>query len=62
MNHDYAHCADYKKGICPKECFRGELVRDLNRVPYMRAIVSWMAFKGTEECMLRGDKDGSNNN
>lgn len=52
MNHDYAHCADYKKGICPKECFRGELVRDLNSYPTLRLYVSWMNFKGTDECML----------
>lgn len=53
MNHDYAHCADYKKEICPKECFRGELVRDLNRVPIQRLIASWVNFKGTEECPLK---------
>lgn len=28
MNHDYAHCLDYEDD-CPKNCFRGELVRDL---------------------------------
>ena len=50
MNHDYEHCADYKKDVCPKECFRGELVRDLVNRPYM--CVSWMYLKGTDECML----------
>lgn len=59
MNHDYSHCTDYKRGICPKECFRGELVRDLNSHPTL--FVSWMNFKGTEECMLKESKDGSNN-
>lgn len=49
MNHDYSHCADYDKKKCPKECFRGELVRDL--VNY-RLPVSFMHFKGTEQCML----------
>lgn len=49
MNHDYAHCADYTD-TCPKKCFRGELVRDLNRRPYPFPI-SWMHLEGTEECM-----------
>ena len=49
MNHDYAHCADYTDK-CPMKCFRGELVRDLNRRPYLLP-VSWMHLKGTGECM-----------
>lgn len=57
MNHDYAHCADYKKDICPKKCFRGELVRDLAFYPTLRLIVSWQNFKDTEECLLdKGQK------
>ena len=56
MNHDYAHCADYKKDVCPKECFRGELVRDLGLHPTLRQIVSWMEFKRTDECMLKEQK------
>ena len=54
MNHDYAHCLDYKS-TCPKKCFRGELVRDLQRQPYPLP-ASWMHFKGTSECM-RGRDD-----
>lgn len=61
MNHDYAHCADYKRCICPKECFRGELVRDLNSHPTLRLIVSWSNFKGTDECMLKESKDDKAN-
>ena len=30
MNHDYAHCADFKDD-CPKKCFRAKLVRDLQK-------------------------------
>ena len=59
MNHDYAHCADYKKGVCPKECFRGELVRDLGLHPTLRAVVSWMNLKGTEECPLKEQTHGN---
>ena len=47
MNHEYAHCMDYTED-CPKECFRGQLVRDLDGVPISR--VQWVSFKGTEEC------------
>ena len=51
MNHDYAHCADYKRGKCPVECFRGQLVRDLNKCrPGME--VSWMNLEGSKECLL----------
>lgn len=53
MNHDYAHCADYDKD-CPKECFRGQLARDLQGRPYFLP-VSWMHLKGTEECERRTD-------
>jgi hypothetical protein len=41
MNHDYAHCANYSRDVCPKECFRGKLVRDLVSQPdYIR--VTWL--------------------
>ena len=53
MNHDYAHCADYGKD-CPKECFRGQLVRDLQERPYFLP-VSWMHLKDTEECERKTD-------
>jgi len=60
MNHDYTHCSDYHKGKCPKECFRGELVRDLNRMPYMRLNVSFASLEGTEECLLnKEDQKGA---
>ena len=50
MNHDYAHCADFKDD-CPKKCFRAELVIDLHRrTDLWFKPVSWMHFKGTEEC------------
>ena len=59
MNHDYAHCADFKDD-CPKECFRAELVRDLYKqaqyFPIDDIPISWMHLKGTDECQ-RGDED-----
>ena len=51
MNHDYSHCSDYNKD-CPRECFRGQLVRDLNRHPMLKNI-SFISFKGTDECKLK---------
>ena len=48
MNHDYAHCVDFKDD-CPKECFRAQLARDLENVPIWYP-VSWMHLKGMEEC------------
>lgn len=58
MNHDYAHCADYKPD-CPKKCWRGELVRDLaSRSDLSQITVSWEHFEGTQECQRgRGQDD-----
>lgn len=53
MNHDYAHCLDFSKD-CPSKCFRAELVRDLHRRNDLWAKpVSWMHFRGMEECKKR---------
>ena len=49
MNHDYAHCLDFKE-TCPLDCFRAKLVRDLKVNPQWR--VSWIRFRGTGECPL----------
>lgn len=56
MNHDYAHCIDYNKN-CPRSCFRGQLVRDLNNHPMIKN-VSYMSFKGTGECEFKEHADG----
>lgn len=49
MNHDYAHCLDYEKGVCPVSCFRAELVEDY-RARHIPVPVAWTHFKGTKEC------------
>lgn len=54
MNHDFEHCMDYQEDKCPKDCFRGELVRDLAGYSLP---VSWMSFKGTQECLLKEQAD-----
>ena len=57
MNHDYAHCMDYKDD-CPTECFRARLTKDLrNRTNLPWKPYSWMHFKGTDECKR---EDGRN--
>lgn len=58
MNHDNSHCLDFKD-YCPKDCYRAELVRDLEKIdPTMMFPVTWTTFKDTEECKLneKGDK------
>lgn len=57
MNHDYAHCLDYKKGKCPKKCFRAKLTEDLNNHISEGFMVTWANFKGTQYCEV-GRKDG----
>ena len=51
MNHDYAHCADFKE-TCPMDCFRAHLVRDLKNNP--QRFTSWIHFRLTDdkECPL----------
>lgn len=51
MNHDYAHCSDFKE-TCPFECFRAQLVRDLRYNP--QRFTSWIHFRLTDdkECPL----------
>ena len=60
MNHDNAHCLDYKYD-CPKECFRGQLVRDVLDNPQVM-VVSWMSFEGTDECMKEKNHEQSRRN
>ena len=58
MNHDYAHCADFRKD-CPVDCFRAKLVRDLvTRGTDHRTWISWAHIRGTEECK-RKERDGN---
>ena len=49
MNHDYAHCWDYEKGVCPEGCFRAELTEDLKNWPYP---VAYIKFRKTKVCPL----------
>ena len=53
MNHDATHCADYKKGSCPKSCYRAQLTEELRNVIGIARYglpTSWSHFEGTKEC------------
>ena len=55
MNHDYAHCLNFRED-CPQKCFRAQLVKDLKlHSTDIRLPVTWLDFRGTAECMR---KDG----
>ena len=61
MNHDYAHCINCRPD-CPSGCFRAQLSRDLLRygklAPYaINFPVSYMHFRGTDECPRGGGKN-----
>lgn len=51
MNHDYAHCLDFKS-TCPDSCFRAQLVREIEEVGLYGIPVTWGHFKGTEDCEI----------
>lgn len=53
MNHDYAHCMDYRDD-CPMECFRARLTKDALDKYYT---MSLMHFENTDECKR---EDGRN--
>lgn len=53
MNHDYAHCMDYRDD-CPMECFRARLTKEALDKHY--TIVSFMHFENTDECKREESK------
>lgn len=56
MNHDYSHCIDYTND-CPKECFRAQLVRDLQKHPdNVPNGITWSALGGTEDCIRKENR------
>lgn len=57
MNHDYAHCADFKMS-CPRNCFRAKLERDLrtNGMNYVGMPISYVHFKKDGLCQI--DEEG----
>lgn len=58
MNHDNAHCANYRPD-CPRSCYRANLTREYKALPPgVTFPVTWAAFFGTKEC-LRKDRERS---
>lgn len=55
MNHDNSHCIDFKDD-CPNDCYRAQLVRDLER-NYLYMAVTWSSFKDTPECKRAGEQN-----
>lgn len=53
MNHDYAHCMDYRYD-CPMECFRARLTKEALDKHYT---MGFMHFENTDECKR---EDGRN--
>jgi hypothetical protein len=54
---DATHCWNYKKGKCPRNCYRAQLTEELNQIHDDRP-VSWAMFEGTEDCpKIGGRKD-----
>lgn len=47
MNHDYAHCMDYRDD-CPMECFRARLTKEALDKHWTMAC--FMHFEKTDEC------------
>lgn len=56
MCHDYTHCADYDKNICPADCFRAEVTKELQEDKTFHDPVSWAHFKGSPECKIKARK------
>lgn len=58
MNHDASHCSDYKANICPEDCYRAQLTKDLklhgDKFGYRD--MSFAKFYGTKFCKLNPGK------
>lgn len=62
MNHDYAHCADFKPS-CPRNCFRAKLERDLrtNGMNYVGIPISYVHFKESGMCQMEWEGEDDEN-
>lgn len=61
MNHDEAHCADFRKSRCSKRCYRARLTRELFEMKARGELkgvpMSFAHFKGTDACPMEGEKE-----
>ena len=59
MNHDVAHCFDYRKKKCPKKCYRAQVTQEYFELSAAGKIdfpTSWVHFEGSEYCALKKDE------
>lgn len=54
MNHDCCHCQDYNSSICPDDCFRAQLAKDLEKhwYKYIGISLTYGFLRGTGQCPL----------
>ena len=53
MCHDSCHCMDYNPKICPDDCFRSKLTRDLELRPDLIGVpMTYSCLRGTGQCPL----------
>lgn len=59
MTHDVCHCYDYNETLCPPECFRAKVTKDLkdNIIKYEDIPMSFAHFKGTPGCLKWPEED-----
>ena len=57
-NHsDYCHCSDYEKDICPEQCFRARLTKELKESdPPYPFPVSFGNFRESGYCPLKEEE------
>lgn len=59
MNHDYAHCSKFTNK-CPKNCFRAQLARDLEKNKYSLYLgmpISYMDMTFLDNCPFGGKEN-----
>lgn len=60
MNHDVAHCLNYKKSKCPQNCYRAQVTQDFLELKAAGKIdfpTSWAKFHGTKYCPLNANEE-----
>ena len=60
-NHaDFCHCSDWKADICPEECFRARITKELKEAPTPYPYpVSIGNFRNSGHCPLDEMEDGN---
>ena len=59
FRHDYTYCADWHEDLCPPECFRAQITKELFDEPaevQKNLLISWANLYGSDECLIRKGK------